>query len=238
MTIWPAAHPEAVPDGPRRSWRALAVRAAVQDPSADRCLALQVAAAFSVQQALSRSAEEPDRQDDTDPSDRTTPASRPADQGTSCGGRSSPPGPRGHLCLNIPVDPDIAVLLTSDMVTNSIVRGDGKTITLAIRCSFGHLRIDVYDASRSLPTAVDGSAVTKTGSWLVLVAALSTEWGSFLTPAGQVVYFTLAFQSDVPSGGELAAAGDRHGDCEPWTRLAVPTSRTSWERHQPVTGVT
>ncbi|MGB6581471.1 MAG: hypothetical protein WBF34_26510 [Streptosporangiaceae bacterium] len=146
---------------------------------------------------------------------------------------------RAVICAwNIPVDPDIAVLLTSDMVTNSIVRGDGKTITLAIRCSFGHLRIDVYDASRSLPTAVDGSAVTKTGSWLVLVAALSTEWGSFLTPAGQVVYFTLAFQSDVPSGGELAAAGDRHGDCEPWTRLAVPTSRTSWERHQPVTGVT
>jgi len=123
---------------------------------------------------------------------------------------------RTIICAwKIPVDPDIAVLLTSDMVTNSIVRGDGKTITLAIRCSFGHLRIDVYDASRSLPTTVDEAAVTKTGPGLVLVAALSTEWGSFLTPAGKVVYFTLAFQSDLPSGGERGAAGDTYGDCEP-----------------------
>jgi hypothetical protein len=111
---------------------------------------------------------------------------------------------RAIICAwKIPVDPDIAVLLTSDMVTN------------AIRCSFGHLRIDVYDASRSLPTTVDEAAVTKTGPGLVLVAALSTEWGSFLTPAGKVVYFTLAFQSDLPSGGERGAAGDTYGDCEP-----------------------
>jgi hypothetical protein len=60
--------------------------------------------------------------------------------------------------------------------------------------------------------AVDEPAVTKTGPGLVLVAALSTEWGSFLTPAGKVVYFTLAFQSDLPSGSECTAAGDRHGE--------------------------
>ena len=71
---------------------------------------------------------------------------------------------RAIICAwRIPVDPDIAVLLTSDMVTNAIVHGDGKTITLAIRCSFGHLRIDVYDASRSLPMAVNEPAVTETG---------------------------------------------------------------------------
>ena len=123
---------------------------------------------------------------------------------------------RAIICAwKIPVDPDIAVLLTSDMVTNSIVHGDGKTITLAIRCSFGHLRIDVYDASRSLPMAVNEPAVTKTGPGLVLVAALSTEWGSFLTPAGKVVYFTLAFRSDLPWGSERAAAEDAYGDCEP-----------------------
>src|SRR5260370_35297403 len=79
----------------------------------------------------------------------------------------------------VPVEPDIAVLLTSDLVTNAITHGDGKTITLAIRCSCGQLRIDIYDTSRSLPMAVDEPAVTKTGHGLVLVAALSTEWGSF-----------------------------------------------------------
>jgi anti-sigma regulatory factor (Ser/Thr protein kinase) len=114
----------------------------------------------------------------------------------------------------VPVDPDIAVLLTSDLVTNAITHGDGETVTLAIRCSRGHLRIDVYDTSRSLPMAVDEPAGTQTGRGLVLVAALSTEWGSFRTPAGEAVYFTLAFQPDLPQVGGRAAPGDTRGDCE------------------------
>ena len=47
----------------------------------------------------------------------------------------------------IPVDPDIAILLASDLITNAIMHGAGATITVAIRCSRGHLRIDVYDLS-------------------------------------------------------------------------------------------
>ena len=115
----------------------------------------------------------------------------------------------------VPVDPDIAVLLTSDLVTNAIMHGEGKTVTLAIRCSRGHLRVDVYDASRSLPMAVDEPAGTDTGRGLVLVAALSAEWGSFCTPAGKATYFTLAFQPDLPQVGDCAAAGDTPGNGEP-----------------------
>ena len=115
----------------------------------------------------------------------------------------------------VPVDPDIAVLLTSDLVTNAITHGEGETVTLAIRCSRGHLRIDVYDASRSLPMAVDEPAGPESGRGLVLVAALSTEWGSFFTPAGKAAYFTLAFQPDLLQVGDRAAAGDTRGDGEP-----------------------
>ena len=100
----------------------------------------------------------------------------------------------------VPVDPDIAVLLTSDLVTNAITHGEGATVTLAIRCSRDHLRIDVYDASRSLPMTADEPAGTETGRGLVLVAALSTERGSFCTPAGKATYFTLAFQPDARLG--------------------------------------
>jgi Histidine kinase-like ATPase domain len=107
----------------------------------------------------------------------------------------------------VPVDPYIAVLLASDLVTNAIVHGNGETLTLAIRCSRSHLRIDVYDTSRSLPMAVVEPAHAETGRGLVLVAALSAEWGSFHTPAGQAAYFTLAFQPDLPEGGDRAAAG-------------------------------
>jgi hypothetical protein len=105
----------------------------------------------------------------------------------------------------VPVDPDIAILLTSDLVTNAINFGDGETITLAIRCGHGHLRIDVYDTSCSLPTAADEPAQTA-GRGLVLVAALSTAWGSFRTPAGKAMYFALAFQPDLLPDGDRSAA--------------------------------
>ena len=107
----------------------------------------------------------------------------------------------------VPVDLDLAVLLTSDLVTNAITHGDGQTVALAVRCSRGQLRIDVYDQSRFLPVGVAGPAATDTGRGLVLVAALSTEWGSFRTPVGQAMYFTLASQPDLPSDGDQVAAG-------------------------------
>jgi hypothetical protein len=95
----------------------------------------------------------------------------------------------------VPVDHDLAILLTSDLVTSALGHGRGGTVTLAIRCFRGQLRIDVYDTSSSRPQATrEGGTGIEHG--LVLVAALSTEWGSFRTPAGQVTYFTLAFESD------------------------------------------
>ena len=112
----------------------------------------------------------------------------------------------------VPVDPDIAILLTSDLVTNAIRHGDGETITLAIRCARGHLRIDVYDRSRYVPAAVQSPGDTpgdaSAASGLVLVAALSADWGSFRTPAGKAMYFTLALQPDPLGGGDRVPAGD------------------------------
>ena len=95
----------------------------------------------------------------------------------------------------VPVDPDIAVLLTSDLVTHAIVHGDSETITLAIRCSREQLRVDVYDTSLPLPMAVDEQAVRQAPAGLALVASLSAEWGSFLTFTGKAMYFALAFQA-------------------------------------------
>jgi anti-sigma regulatory factor (Ser/Thr protein kinase) len=115
----------------------------------------------------------------------------------------------------VPVDPDIVILLASDLVTNAITYGDGETITLAIRCSRDHLRVDVYDSPRSRPVAADVPADAEVGRGLVLVAALSTDWGSFRTPAGKAVYFTLAFQPDLPWDGGFAVPGAIRGDGEP-----------------------
>ncbi len=113
---------------------------------------------------------------------------------------------RAAICAwQIPIDPDIAILLASDLVTSAVMHGDGDTVTLAIRCACGHLRIDVHDTSGSLSMAADEPAATETGHWLVLVAALSTGWGSFRTDMGQVAYFTLAFQPALPPAGHRTA---------------------------------
>jgi hypothetical protein len=96
----------------------------------------------------------------------------------------------------IPVDPDIAVLLTSDLVTHAIIHWNSATITLAVRCSHDQLRVDVYDTSLPLPMAIDEQAITETRPGLALVANVATEWGSFLTFTGKAMYFALAFQAD------------------------------------------
>jgi hypothetical protein len=116
------------------------------------------------------------------------------------------------------VDLDIAVLLTSDLVTGAITHGDGETLTLAMRCSRDRLRIDVYDQSRFRPAGTGRAADTDAGRLLVLVAALSAEWGSFRTPAGKAMYFTLALERDLPSDEDRARAAD-----QTWGRRAVIT---------------
>jgi anti-sigma regulatory factor (Ser/Thr protein kinase) len=101
---------------------------------------------------------------------------------------------------DLPVDTDIAVLLTSELVTNAIRQEGGKTVTLSIDCSRDQLRVDVHDASRSLPVMEDTVADAETGRGLMLVSALSDEWGFYSTPAGKAVYFTLAFQPGLSPG--------------------------------------
>ena len=100
----------------------------------------------------------------------------------------------------VPVDPDVAVLLTSELVTNAITHEVTGIVMLAITCSHGQLRVDVHDTSRSLPMLVDAAVDAETGRGLMLVTTLSAEWGFYRTPAGKAVYFTLAFQPDVAEG--------------------------------------
>lgn len=115
-------------------------------------------------------------------------------------------------CWRAPVDPDIAVLLASDLVTMVVRYGEGATVTLAIRCSHRGLRVDVYDASRARPPAMDAPADTEAGRWMALVAALADEWGAFRTPAGRALYFTLAFRTGLPRGNCSGPRGIARGD--------------------------
>ena len=101
----------------------------------------------------------------------------------------------------VPVDPDTAILLTSELVTNAVRHEAGQgaqAVVLAIVCSRGRLRVDVHDTSCSLPAVAEVPADAETGRGLLLVETLSDEWGFYRTAAGKAVYFMLAFQADQP----------------------------------------
>jgi anti-sigma regulatory factor (Ser/Thr protein kinase) len=117
---------------------------------------------------------------------------------------------RAVICAwDVPVDPAVAVLLTSELVTNAITHEAGETVMLVITCARGKLRVDVHDTSCAVPMPVDAPADAEAGRGLMLVASLSTEWGFYRTPAGKAVYFTLAFQADLDESDNRRPQGDR-----------------------------
>jgi anti-sigma regulatory factor (Ser/Thr protein kinase) len=114
----------------------------------------------------------------------------------------------------VPVDPDVAILLTSELVTNAVTHAtanpsrNGKAarrgaaaeaVLLVIAADDAGLRVDVHDGSADLPVLADcpAEADAETGRGLLLVTSLSAEWGFYRTPGGKAVYFTLHGQSDV-----------------------------------------
>jgi hypothetical protein len=100
---------------------------------------------------------------------------------------------------HIPVDPQVAGLLTSELVSNAIRHEKGDMIRLFVTSSWGHLRVYVHDSCRNPPVPVDAPIDAEAGRGLMLVAGLSTNWGHYRTPSGKAVYFTLAFETG--SGG-------------------------------------
>jgi anti-sigma regulatory factor (Ser/Thr protein kinase) len=112
---------------------------------------------------------------------------------------------------DVPVDPDVAVLLASELVTNAIRHEAGETVTLYITCTYGHFRVDVHDTSRFFPALLDASADDETGRGLMLVDRLAAKWGCDLTPEGKAVYFTLGFQPELAGAHRARTAGGPRG---------------------------
>lgn len=101
---------------------------------------------------------------------------------------------------DVPVDPSVAELLTSEIVTNAIRYEVTDSIRLHITCSCGHLRVYVHDSCRSAPLAADVAPDAEAGRGLLLVSLLSTTWGWFRTRTGKAVYFTLALDRGSGAG--------------------------------------
>lgn len=85
-----------------------------------------------------------------------------------------------------------AVLLVSEVVTNSVVHG-GPPIVVAVDCeNTTGLRVRVRDGSHDLPKARDADVWAEGGRGLGLVDRLSDDWGVEPEPGdGKQVWFVL-----------------------------------------------
>jgi anti-sigma regulatory factor (Ser/Thr protein kinase) len=96
---------------------------------------------------------------------------------------------------DLPVDPDTASLLVSELVTNAVTHDGAGDVTMAVRVTRGRLRVDVHDTSPKLPRpGLDPGADAEAGRGLLLVDTLADEWGYYRTEVGKAVYFTLVFR--------------------------------------------
>ncbi len=93
----------------------------------------------------------------------------------------------------VPIDPSVAVLLTSELVTIALEHGAGRAIELVVSCAYSQLQVDVYDTSPAVALQVDAPADAAAGRGLSLLASLSSSYGYCRTPSGRAGYFTLMF---------------------------------------------
>lgn len=114
---------------------------------------------------------------------------------------------------NVPVNPAVAILLTSDLVINAATAAAGEMITLGMRCGDNDFRVEVHDASVTGETWE--AAPTDTERGLLLIAAMASEWGLYRTPAGRAVFYALAFESGAAPDPMPAPRGPARGDGEP-----------------------
>lgn len=97
---------------------------------------------------------------------------------------------------DLPVDPEIAILLTSELVTNAVSHETSGHVTLVIRGSHDRFRVEVHDTSFAVPVPMDAPADAETGRGLMLVDNLADDWGFYRTPAGKAVYFVLLLRPE------------------------------------------
>jgi hypothetical protein len=99
---------------------------------------------------------------------------------------------------SVPVNPAVAILLTSDLVINAVTNGAGETATLGIRWSSGQFRVEVHDASVSGDSWETPEADADADRGLLLAAALAAECGHYRTPAGRAVFYVLVPEPGTP----------------------------------------
>lgn len=91
----------------------------------------------------------------------------------------------------------IAVLLTSELVTNAVLHGRGEP-TVEVRASDGHVWVGIQDPDSRLPYTQPTDSGALGGRGLQIVDALAHTWGTTpITGDGKSVWFTLPRQPEL-----------------------------------------
>ena len=98
---------------------------------------------------------------------------------------------RGSTCVEHHSEVvDDAVLLVSELVTNSVLHG-GPPVVVAVDCDEATLQVRVRDGSRTLPAPRDAAQSDEGGRGLALVAEMSADWGVDTEEDGKHVWFVI-----------------------------------------------
>lgn len=87
---------------------------------------------------------------------------------------------------------DIAVLLTSELVTNAVLHARSPIVLRMRRDDVTGVLVEVVDRSTAAPVTRSFSDEATTGRGLLLVDAMADEWGSFVDGSSKTVWFRLA----------------------------------------------
>jgi Histidine kinase-like ATPase domain len=90
---------------------------------------------------------------------------------------------------------DVAQLLAGEILTNVVLHTRTPLLQLAADVSGGTLRVSVSDSNPELPIVDQPSEKEARGRGMMLVNALSKEWGVAQRPGGKLVWFTLSGRS-------------------------------------------
>ena len=90
---------------------------------------------------------------------------------------------------DVPVDPIVAVLLTSELVTNAI-RYASRPISVRLMLT-DSLLCEVHDDDHHLPVLGNPCPMDESGRGILLVCRLARRWGVSRIPTGKVVWFEL-----------------------------------------------
>ncbi len=91
-----------------------------------------------------------------------------------------------------PVDREVALLLTSELVTNAIRHAGTPFEVDVVLTPGGQVRVSVSDASAVLPHPVVAAPEAQSGRGLFFVEHYSQSWGVEPTRTGKRVWFVLA----------------------------------------------